>query len=141
MRRLVVTAVAGLVLAGCAQRPADTGSMDTGSIGTPPAVTSVTVSSVPVPSTKLSPQGRTALDRAARDGVRAVGLTVSTEPGRADEVAATMARLGATVETTDAAIGYVRVTVPVELAGQVTAVDGISRVDVDEPLGNGDPTP
>lgn len=136
MRRLVVATVAGLVLVGCAQRPTDTGS-----IGTFPQVTSVTISSVPVPPDKLSPQGRTALDRAERDGVRSVGLTVSTEPGKADEVAAAMDRLGATVETTDAGIGYVRVTVPVELAAKVTAVEGISRVDVDEPLGNGDPTP
>ncbi|TQM82945.1 hypothetical protein FHX81_5357 [Saccharothrix saharensis] len=136
MRGSVVTAVAGLVLVGCAQRPTDTGT-----IGTPPVITSVTVSSMPVPPDKLSPRGRTALDRAERDGVRSIGLTVSTEPGRADEVAATMDRLGATVETTDAGIGYVRVTVPVELVAKVTAVEGISRVDVDEPLGNGDPTP
>ncbi|MFE9745260.1 hypothetical protein ACFYOT_10180 [Saccharothrix saharensis] len=139
MRRPAVTAVAavaGLVLVGCAQRPTDTGS-----IGTHSPITSAAVSSVPVPPDKLSPQGRTALDRAKRDGVRSIGLTVSTEPGKADEVASTMDRLGATVESTDAAIGYVRVTVPVELAAKVTAVEGISRVDVDEPLGNGDPTP
>ena len=136
MGRLVLVALAGLVVAGCAQRPTDTGS-----IGTRSPVTSSTVSSVPVAAPKLSPQGKDALARAQRDGVRAIGLTVSTEPGKTDEVASTMDRLGATVETTDAAIGYVRVTVPVELVAQVTAVEGVSRVDVDEPLGNGDPTP
>ncbi|QQQ75573.1 hypothetical protein IOD16_31515 [Saccharothrix sp. 6-C] len=138
MRKLVVTtALAGLVLAGCAQRPAETGSPGT----RPPGSGSVGVTSSTVPPARLSPQGEDALERARRDGARSVGLTVSTEPGRADEVAGAVDRLGGTVEATDATIGYVRVTVPVELAEQVVSVDGVSRVDVDEPLSNGDPTP
>lgn len=136
MRRLVVLALTGLALTGCAQRPTYTGS-----IGTHPPITSATLSSVAPPPAKFSPGGEQALERAKRDGVRTIGLTVSTEPGEADVVAATMDRLGATVESTDASIGYVRVTVPVELAKKITAVEGVSRVDVDEPLSNGDPTP
>ncbi|MEU4770094.1 hypothetical protein AB0H12_43430 [Actinosynnema sp. NPDC023794] len=140
MRRLVVTAglvLAGLVVAGCAQQPADTGSFG----AEHPTTGTAGVSSPPVPSPKLSPQAKTALERARRDGARTVGLTVSTEPGKADEVAAAVDRLGGTVETTDATIGYVRLTVPVELAEEVTSVVGVSRVDVDEPLSNIDPTP
>ncbi len=138
MRRLVVTtALAGLVLAGCAARPAETGS----SGARPPVTGPVGVTSAPVPTTKLSPHGLDVLERAKRNGARTVGLTVSTERGKADEVAAAMARLGATVETTDTTVDYVRVTVPVEVAAEVTGVEGVSRVDVDEPLSNGDPTP
>lgn len=138
MRRLVVTtALAVLVLAGCAQRPTDTGGFGT----EPPITGPVGVSSLPPPTPKLSPHAKDVLEQARRDGVRTIGLTVSTEPGKADEVAAAMDRLGGTVEATDAAIGYVRVTVPVELAEKVTSVEGISRVDVDEPLSNIDPTP
>ena len=139
MRRLVEMAglvLAGLVLAGCAQQP-----VDTGSFGAEPTTAPAGVSSLPVPPPKLSPRAKTALEQARRDGARTVGLTVSTEPGKADEVAAAVDRLGGTVETTDATIGYVRLTVPVELAEEVTSVEGISRVDVDEPLSNIDPTP
>ncbi|PSL58559.1 hypothetical protein B0I31_101778 [Saccharothrix carnea] len=139
MRGLVVTtALAVLVLAGCAAQP----ETATWSIGTPTSPTGpVTVSSVPVPPAKLSPQGVRVLEQAKRDGARTIGLTISTERGKADEVAASLRGLGATVEATDAAIGYVRVTAPVESVAKMTAVDGISRVDVDEPLSNVDPTP
>lgn len=148
MRRLVVTtALAGLVLVGCAQRPTDTGGFGTepritGGFGTEPQITGPAgVSSLPPPPSKLSPHAKEVLAQARRDGLRTIGLTVSTEPGKVDEVAAAMDRIGGTVEATDAAIGYVRVTVPVELAEKVTSVGGISRVDVDEPLSNIDPTP
>jgi hypothetical protein len=134
MRRLVVPVLAVLALAACAQapRPTDTGSVLTESVSTSPEV--------PV-SPKLSPRGEDVLRQAERSGAKTVVLTVSTERDKADEVAADLQRLGATVEATDTTIGYVRVSVPVELAGQATAVEGISRVDVDEPLSYGDPTP
>ncbi|MFI9010062.1 hypothetical protein ACIGNX_22805 [Actinosynnema sp. NPDC053489] len=133
MRGFVVTVLAGLVLAGCAQRPAETG---------PPATTGAEgVTSVPVTPGKLGPSARGALDRARRDGASTVGLTVSTERDRAAEVAEGLRGLGATVESTDTAVGYVRATVPIEAVARVPAVAGVSRVDVDEPLSNGDPTP
>ncbi|OKI31333.1 hypothetical protein A6A25_28015 [Saccharothrix sp. CB00851] len=135
---MVTTALAGLVLTGCAAQP-QTGTWSTGTPISPTAP--VTVSSVSVPPAKLSPKGVEVLEQAKRDGARTIGLTISTERGKADEVAASLRRLGATVEATDAAIGYVRVTAPVEAVAKVTAVDGISRVDVDEPLSNIDPTP
>lgn len=137
MRGLVVSVLAGLALAGCAQRPADTGSV----VPVPPATGTVGVTSVAVTPTKLSPQGRDVLERARRDGAGTVGLTVSTDRGKADEVADALRRLGATVDSTDAAIGYVRVTAPIDAVTEVTGVEGVSRVDVDEPLSNGDPTP
>lgn len=136
MRKLVAPVLAGLVLAGCgaAERPETSGSL--------PVATGPTseVSQVR-PTPELSPQGKDVLAQARRSGVKTVVLTVSTERDRTDQVAEGLRRLGATVETTDATIGYVRASVPVELAEQATAVEGISRVDVDQPLSNGDPTP
>ncbi|MEU4448226.1 hypothetical protein AB0K14_29720 [Actinosynnema sp. NPDC050801] len=136
MRRIAVLVLTGLALAGCAERPADTGST-----GPEPATTSTAVPSAPVHPTRLSPHGLDVLKDAERNGASTIGLTVSTEPGRAAEVAAAVQRLGATVETTDPAIGYVRVTAPVGAVAELAGIEGISRVDVDEPLSNGDPTP
>ncbi|GAB2982827.1 hypothetical protein [Saccharothrix stipae] len=136
MRRTAVLVLTGLALAGCAERP-----VDTGSTGPEPAITSAAVPSTAVQPNKLSPHGLDVLKDAERDGARTIGLTVSTEPGKAAEVAAAVRRLGATVETTDPAIGYVRVTAPIEAVATLAGIEGISRVDVDEPLSNGDPTP
>ncbi|MBB5805767.1 outer membrane PBP1 activator LpoA protein [Saccharothrix ecbatanensis] len=133
MRRLVLPVLAGLALAGCGDRQ-DTGSHPVLTIPTS-AISEVQV----VP--KLSPQGKDVLEQAKRSGVKTVVLTVATERDKTDQVAAGLRRLGGTVEATDTTIGYVRVSVPVDLAEQVTAIEGISRVDVDEPLSNIDPTP
>src|SRR5688500_7489825 len=121
MRRLVLPVLVGLVLAGCGARP-DTGARP---VHTVPAPTSAT-SEVQV-SPKLSPQGREVLERAERSGAKTVVLTLATERGKTDQVAADLGRLGGTVEATDATIGYVRVSVPVDLAERVTTIDGISR--------------
>ncbi|MEV8440962.1 hypothetical protein AB0425_26590 [Actinosynnema sp. NPDC051121] len=137
MRGLVVTVLAGLALAGCAQRPADTGTVGP----VPPVTGTVGVTSAPVTPKKLSPQGLDVLERARRDGAGTVGLTISTDRGKADEVADALRRLGATVEAADTAIGYLRVTAPIDAVAQMTGVEGVGRVDVDEPLSNGDPTP
>lgn len=134
MRRLVVPVLAVLALAGCAQRTTHTGSAPV------PTESAVTISEVPV-TPKLSPHGKDVLRQAERSGAKTVVLTVSTERDKTDEVAAGLRRLGATVEATDTTIGYVRVSVPVELAEKVSAVEGVSQVDVDEPLSYGDPTP
>jgi hypothetical protein len=125
--------LAGLALAGCGDRQ-DTGSHPVLTVPTS-AISEVQV----VP--KLSPQGKDVLEQAKRSGVKTVVLTVATERDKTDEVAAGLRRLGGTVEATDTTIGYVRVSVPVDLAEQVTTIEGISRVDVDEPLSNIDPTP
>jgi hypothetical protein len=125
--------LAGLALAGCGDRQ-DTGSHPVLTVPTS-AISEVQV----VP--KLSPQGKDVLEQAKRSGVKTVVLTVATERDKTDQVAAGLRRLGGTVEATDTTIGYVRVSVPVDLAEQVTTIEGISRVDVDEPLSNIDPTP
>ncbi|MFE2750805.1 hypothetical protein ACFXGA_02255 [Actinosynnema sp. NPDC059335] len=138
MRGVVVGVLAGLVLAGCAARPPDTASGGPLTATVPSVVTEVTEVTVPV---QLSPRARELLAEAARDGQRSVGLTVSAEPGATGQVVERLRRAGAAVEASDATIGYVRVTVPVELAERVVAVEGVSRVDVDEPLSNADPTP
>lgn len=135
MRGAVVGVLAGLVLAGCAARPSDTAPG-----GPLTATVSSVVTEVTVPA-KLSPRAKELLAAAARDGQRSVGLTVSAEPGATEQVVERLRQAGAAVEASDATIGYVRVTVPLELAERAAAVEGISRVDVDEPLSHGDPTP
>ncbi|WP_367135555.1 hypothetical protein [Saccharothrix sp. HUAS TT1] len=156
MRRLVALALAGSALtasalAGCAQQQGHTGSagtpaplttapVSTTPVTTAPLTTPADASEVPVPP-KLSPHGEDVLARAKRSGARAVVLTVSADRGSTDQVADRVRALGATVEATDPTIGYLRVSTPVELAERVAAVEGVSRVDVDEPLSNADPTP
>ncbi|WP_447004158.1 hypothetical protein ACRAKI_31665 [Saccharothrix isguenensis] len=136
MRKLVLpvlAGLAGLALVGCGDRQ-DAGSHPVLTVPTS-AISEVQV----LP--ELSPQGKDVLERAKRSGARTVVLTVATDQGRTDQVAAGLRSLGGTVEATDATIGYVRASVPVDLAERVTAIEGISRVDVDEPLSNIDPTP
>jgi hypothetical protein len=133
--------LAGLALAGCGDRQ-DTGSQPV--LTVPTSTTSeVQVSPMPdpKPDPKLSPQGEDVLEQAKRSGVKTVVLTIATERDKTDQVADGLRRLGGTVEAADTTIGYVRVSVPVDLAEQVTTIEGISRVDVDEPLSNIDPTP
>ncbi|WP_158849850.1 hypothetical protein [Saccharothrix deserti] len=135
MRRQVVLVLAGLVLAGCGARGADVADSH------PVLTDSASATSEARMPVKLSPQGKDVLQQAKRSGAKTVVLTVSTERDKTDQVAAGLQQLGATVEATDTTIGYVRVSVPVELAEKATTVEGISRVDVDEPLSNIDPTP
>lgn len=138
MRRLAV--VVCLALAGCGQQPADT-TPPTHSASTPSARSTVTPSPTVTRQPRLGPQARAALAEAERSGARTVTLTVSTEPGLVERVVAGLRDLGAAVESSDARIGYVRATVPVDVAERVPAVEGVRQVDVDEPLSNGDPTP
>ncbi|MFD7656116.1 hypothetical protein ACFV4N_19270 [Actinosynnema sp. NPDC059797] len=158
MRKPVAVAVLALVVAGCG-RPAGTGATPEGvvtapssavvsSTATPSAVNPSTVnpstanpSAAPEAPVKLGPRAQDALARAKAEGARVVGVTVSTEAGQVERAAAGLRDLGATVESADAAAGYVRATVPVDEVARVPAVEGVRQVDVDEPLSNGDPAP
>ncbi|MEV0680710.1 hypothetical protein AB0I60_29765 [Actinosynnema sp. NPDC050436] len=144
MKRLAVGLVC-LVVTGCAAPAADHGRASAPTTGgttaaTTPAPTTTTHAEVPVPA-KLSPHGKDVLAKARQNGVASVVLVISTEAGATERTATALRELGATVEATDASIGYLRASVPVADVDRVTAVDGVRQVDVDEPIGQPDPTP
>ncbi|MFC6090271.1 hypothetical protein [Saccharothrix lopnurensis] len=155
MRKPVAAALAAalaLALAGCGQRPADPGTSagdvtPSSAPAIPTPVSPTPVNPTPVNPTareapvKLGPQAQDALARARAEGARAVAVTVSTEPGQVERAVAGLRGLGATVESSDASVGYVRATVPVDEVARVPGVEGVRQVDVDEPLSNGDPAP
>ncbi|GAA3461473.1 MULTISPECIES: hypothetical protein [Saccharothrix] len=129
MRRALAVAGLGLVLAGCGAHPVEQGT------------TLPLTSSAGAAAPALSPNGEDSVAEAKRDGVPTVTLTIAAEQGRTEEVVASLQRLGAVVEASDAAIGYVRAAVPVDLAVDVPALAGVGKVDVDRPLSNRDPEP
>ncbi|MBP2338943.1 hypothetical protein [Saccharothrix coeruleofusca] len=136
MRKLLV--VGCLVLAGCGARAEHAGEAP---VAVPPAWSGTATSKVEVPVPQLSPEGKEALTRARRDGADSVVLLLSTAPGATERVAARLRDLGASVEASDATVGYVRASVPLEAVQRATTVDGVSRVDVDEPVDRVEPTP
>ena len=135
LRRLALVMCA-LTVAGCGAGPTQPAALpiDSTSLAAP-------VPTTEVPVAKFSPRGKEILLDARRNGVRAVVLVISTEQGAAERTAAALRDIGATVEATDPAIGYVRASVPVDVADRAASLPGVSKVDVDEPIGYGDPTP
>ncbi|MEU4801760.1 hypothetical protein [Actinosynnema sp. NPDC023587] len=152
MRRLAVGLLC-LLATGCAApiidyEPAATPSVSTTTPAPGPTTTTTTPATapppppteVPVPG-KLSPHGKDVLADARRNGVTSVVLVISAEAGATERTASALRDLGATVEATDASIGYLRVSVPVGDVERVTALESVRQVDVDEPIGQPDPTP
>lgn len=134
MRNVVVAVVAAGLLGGCGQR----------SPTTPPgAPTSSTGASSPVQvaAPTLAPRVKEQLDAARLARRETVVLTISTVEGRTASTAQALRDLGATVESEDATVGYLRASVPVALAARAATLEGISQVDVEEPIGVPDPTP
>ncbi|MET1073449.1 MAG: hypothetical protein ABWY11_12450 [Umezawaea sp.] len=122
------------VLGGCGQRPAAT-SQET------PVSSTGASSPVRVPAPTRAPGLKEQIDAARQARLETVVLTISTLDGRTASTARALRDLGATVESEDAAVGYVRARVPVALAAQAATLGGISRVDLEDPVGNTDPTP
>lgn len=89
----------------------------------------------------LSPRAKELIDQAKQARQESVVLTISTAAGRAESTAQALRDLGATVESVDATVGYVRASVPVAVAAQAATLDGVSRADVEEEIGFPDPTP
>ena len=89
----------------------------------------------------LGQPDRIRVEQAIRDGFLTVPLTISVQPGRDEEVEQALTRLGATVESRDPRIGYLRAEMPVDRVEDAYLISGVSRVDVDEPLGNKLPEP
>ncbi|WP_329789222.1 hypothetical protein V1227_33475 [Lentzea sp. DG1S-22] len=81
------------------------------------------------------------IEQAKRDGHLTVLLMISVQPGRDEEVEQALTELGATVESRDPRIGYLRAEMPVDKVEDAYLVAGVSKVDVDEPLGNRLPEP
>ncbi|HUQ61375.1 hypothetical protein [Lentzea sp.] len=81
------------------------------------------------------------IEQAKRDGHLTVPLMISVRPGRDEEVEQALTRLGATVESRDRRIGYLRAEMPVDRVEDANLISGVSKVDVDEPLGNKLPEP
>ncbi|WNV90470.1 hypothetical protein [Umezawaea sp. Da 62-37] len=89
----------------------------------------------------LAPRVKEQLDAARLARRETVVLTISTVEGRTASTAQALRDLGATVESEDATVGYLRASVPVALAARAATLEGISQVDVEEPIGVPDPTP
>lgn len=81
------------------------------------------------------------VEQAKRDGYPTVPLMISVQPGRDEEVEQALTKLGATVESRDPRIGYLRAEMPVDKVEDAYLISGVSKVDVDEPLNNRLPEP
>ncbi len=134
MKRLAAVCLC-LLVTGCAAR-VDSNAGTLPDVRTAPTA----ISEVPVPM-KLSPHAEDVLAKAQQNGVTSVALVISADAGATERVATALRDLGATVEATDTSIGYLRVSVPIADVKRVTTVDGVRRVDVDEPIGQPDPKP
>lgn len=130
---LVLIMCAG-VLAGCGTREVGTAPAGGTTLSTAPSV-------VQAPPPTLAPRAKELIDAAKQARLESVVLTISTVQGETDTTARALRDLGATVESTDATVGYIRASVPIDVAAQATTLKGISRVDVEEPIGVPDPTP
>lgn len=94
-----------------------------------------------VPTVSSAKPDRIRIEQAKRDGHHTVPLMISVQPGREEEVEQALTRLGATVEARDPRIGYLRAEMPVDKVEDAYLIAGVSKVDVDEPLGNRLPEP
>ena len=140
-----VVLILGLAVAGGCGRAAAPLSVSASA----PAVTTTSsdarVSTTGQPSNPetptLAPRTKELIDMAKQARQDAVVLTISTVQGETEATAQALRDLGATVESTDATVGYIRASVPVDVAAQAATLKGVSRADVEEPIGFPDPTP
>jgi hypothetical protein len=139
-RKLALAIGVCALLAGCGSNSTHGATPPIGSASSPtaPALVSVTPeASMP----KISPHGRELLAQARKARWSSVVLIVSTQKGTAERTAAALRDLGGVIEATDTSVDYVRVSVPLDAVDKATTLEGISAVDVDEPLSYRDPTP
>ena len=123
MRRPLAVAFCALALGSC------------GTNGSP----AVLNAEVPVVSSAKPDRNR--IEQAKRDGHLTVPLMISVQPGRDEEVERALEVLGATVESRDPRIGYLRAEMPVDKVEDAYLITGVSKVDLDEPLNNRLPEP
>lgn len=94
-----------------------------------------------VPTVSSAKPDKNRLEQAKRDGYLTVPLMISVQPGRDEEVEQALTKLGATVESRDPRIGYLRAEMPVDKVEDAHLISGVSKVDLDEPLNNRLPEP
>lgn len=119
-------------MSGCAS-PAE--------VGVVPPAPSAGAAAVPTVAPTLAPRAKELIEAARQARQESVVLTISTVQGETDATAEALRALGATVESTDTTVGYIRARVPVAVAARAATLAGVSRADVDEPVGFPDPTP
>ncbi|WP_439661496.1 hypothetical protein ACSHWB_08290 [Lentzea sp. HUAS TT2] len=123
MRRPLAVAFCALALGSC------------GTNGSP----AVPLAEVPIVSS--AKPDRLRVEQAKRDGHLTVPLTISVRLGRDEEVEQALTKLGATIESRDPRIGYLRAEMPVDKVEDAYLISGVSAVDVEEPLNNRLPEP
>ncbi|QRP48272.1 S8 family serine peptidase [Amycolatopsis sp. FDAARGOS 1241] len=107
-----------------------------------PAALAAQPSSSPAPSEKtLDGHDRALVAEAQRSGKRAVTLLVAAERGRANSAVNDLKALGGVVESTDAKLDYVKVSVPVANAEKAAKLTSVKAVDVDGLIHRDDPKP
>jgi hypothetical protein len=109
--------------------------------GTPSVSTAPGSGEISTAAPTLEPRVKNQVDKARQAQLKSVVLTISTVQGATERTAEALRALGGTVESTDATVGYIRVSVPLDLVAHAATLEGISRVDVEEPIGFPDPTP
>jgi hypothetical protein len=94
-----------------------------------------------VPTVSSAKPDKFRIEQAKRDGHLTVPLMISVQPGRDEEVEQALTKLGATIESRDPRIGYLRAEMPVDKVEDARLIAGVSKVDLDEPLSNRLPEP
>lgn len=120
-------------LSGCGR------ATDQGGAG--PIASEVSAVSTPDQRPSLAPRAKELIAAAEQARRGTVVLTIAAAEGRTEATALALRDLGATVESVDSTVGYIRATVPVSAAARAATLDGVSRADVEEPIGFPDPTP
>jgi len=83
-------------------------------------------------STKLSKQDRERLASAVANGQSTVTMLFATVESSTGSVAAALRALGATVQKTDADVGYIRAAVPADKADQASKLAGVAGSELDQ---------
>lgn len=129
-----IAVTAALVLGSCGARtPAGSPASATPS-GSPSA-------SSESPVRKLNEEQRQQVAKARKDGRKTMLLMVFTEPGATEKVTSGLRELGATVEVSDGAVGYLRVDVPLDAVERAVALPSVTSVELDRLIPRDDPTP
>ncbi|MCW2609665.1 MAG: hypothetical protein JWM15_911 [Cryptosporangiaceae bacterium] len=90
---------------------------------------------------QLGKKDRSLLATARADGEKTVTLIVAAAPGRSEELAAQLERLGGEVRRSEASLDYLRVSMPIGKADKAAALRDVSAMDVSEVLPIEDPRP
>jgi hypothetical protein len=119
--RFFVVCAAIVLVAGCGARQGP----DRPVITAGPPVSAAPSSEGP----KVSNDGL--LEQARKEGKAGVGLIVSTVEGRTEEAAAAFRALGGYVESSDPAVGYLRVRLPAKAFAEAKTIPSVTAIDIE----------